>query len=93
VGGPEMYGRPVGWINVAGAGRGAATHEQLRSVLGYIHADLVEEACVRIPVDRSKVGPGGVVEDLATREALAGLLKALAAHAAAHPREEIQAAQ
>jgi len=91
VGGTEMYRRPVGWINVAGGGRGAATHEQLRSVLGYVNAEIVETACSRIPVARSQIGPDGRIEDEEIRERLAALLSALAAHVTADPREEIAA--
>jgi len=87
VGGPEMYRRPAGWVNVAGAGRGEATHEQLRAVLGYIHADLVEGACTRIPLDRSLVGADGLVHDPGIRERLTAVLVALADHAARNPRE------
>jgi chromate reductase len=41
VGGPEMYGKPVAWINVSPSPAGAEdAHASLAKVLGYLHADL-----------------------------------------------------
>jgi hypothetical protein len=42
----------------------------------------VEDACVRIPVERSLIGPDGLVIDDAARSQIAAALGALAAHAA-----------
>ncbi len=53
VGGGETYGMAIGWVNVSGpaAPTGAAgAHDSLRSVLTYTGSDIVEAACVRIPV-------------------------------------------
>ena len=49
VGGPEMYEKPVAWIN-ASTRAAAHAHGSLRTVLGYIHAEIVEGACVHVPV-------------------------------------------
>ena len=50
VGGPEMYGKPVAWVNASGSPtRARHAHESLATVLGYIHADVVAEACVAHP--------------------------------------------
>ena len=84
VGGGETYGKAVGWINVSGAAAptgGAGAHDALRSVLGYTGADIVESACVRIPVSRAMVGPDGLIADPETRERIADVLAALAVHA------------
>jgi NAD(P)H-dependent FMN reductase len=81
----EIHRKPVAWINAAGVasptGAGDA-HASLRKVLGYVGADIVEEACVRIPVQRSAVGPDGLVHDPETREQIAVALTALARHVA-----------
>jgi chromate reductase, NAD(P)H dehydrogenase (quinone) len=85
VGGGETYGMPVAWVNVAGVASptGAAdAHASLRRVLGYTGSDVVEEACVRVPVPRDAIGPDGVVADEHIRAVIAGAVAALARHAA-----------
>ncbi len=72
--------KPVAWINASGpaAPTGAAdAHESLRKVLGYVAADIVEDARVRIPVTRQDVGPDGTVSDPEIRERIADALTAL----------------
>jgi chromate reductase, NAD(P)H dehydrogenase (quinone) len=82
VGGGEMYGRPVAWINVStrGPGGAAGAHQTLRTVLGYTGSDVVEAACAHIPVAREAVGPDGAVPDPALRGQVAAAVEALAAH-------------
>jgi chromate reductase, NAD(P)H dehydrogenase (quinone) len=86
VGGGELDGKPVAWINASSrlnpeAGRGA--HQALRTVLGYTGADIAETACRRIRVPRRAVGPDGLVADEATRQQIAAVVRALAGHASA----------
>ena len=59
VGGPEMYGKPVAWINVAAEGRGENADASLRIVLGYVGAVPVEEAVTRVIVGRADVDADG----------------------------------
>ena len=83
VGGGEIYGKPVAWINASGLAAptgGANAHDSLRIVLGYTGADIVEPACVRIPIARQMVGGDGLIGDEAVRFALADALAALAGH-------------
>lgn len=85
VGDASTYRKPVAWVNAArgAAPTGAAdAHASLRKVLGYVHAEIVEDACVRIPVPRGAVGEDGLIADAAIRVALAEVLAALAAHVA-----------
>jgi hypothetical protein len=49
-------------------------------VLGYVDADVVTEACVRIFVARDMVGADGLVHDPDVRERLAAQLAVVAAH-------------
>jgi NAD(P)H-dependent FMN reductase/GNAT superfamily N-acetyltransferase len=56
VGGGQMYGKPVAWLDVANVGRGGGARAQLENVLGYVGARVVRAACVRIDLDR---GPEG----------------------------------
>ena len=51
-------------------------------MLGYVHADIVEEACTRIPLTRDAVGSDGTITDPGARELIAGTLAALARHLA-----------
>ncbi len=81
VGGGETYGMPAGWINVSGPAAptgGAGAHDSLRSVLTYTGTDVVDAACVRLPVSRSAVGPDGLVEEPTIRAGVAAVLAALA---------------
>ncbi|MEV6873823.1 NAD(P)H-dependent oxidoreductase [Amycolatopsis sp. NPDC051128] len=75
VGGGEIYGKPVAWINassVAAPTGGRDAHDSLRKVLTYAGARIVDEACVRIPVPRDAVADGLVVDpDLRGRIAVA----------------------
>ena len=80
VGGGEAYGKPIAWINASGpaAPTGAAdAHASLRKVVGYLSMEVVEEACVRIPVARDAIGEDGLIADPAIREPLAAALAAL----------------
>ena len=80
VGGGEAYRKPIAWINVAGPASptGAAdAHDSLRKVVGYLSMEIVDEACVRIPVARDAVGEDGLIADPAIRERLAAALAAL----------------
>ena len=81
VGGGEIYGKPVGWINVAVGGRGTGAEEHLAMVLRYVGAVAVERACIRVPIPRDAVGPDGIIGDPAIRATLLSAVMALADHA------------
>lgn len=56
VGGMEIVGKPVAWLNVsANATHAADAHDSLRKVLGFTGTDIVEPACVDIPVARADI--------------------------------------
>jgi len=77
VGGGELYGKPVAWINVAAAGRGGGALATLKTVLGYVGADIAESACIDVPVARDMIGPDGVIGDSLTRERIAEVWPAI----------------
>ena len=80
VGDGSTYRKPVAWINAAGpaAPTGAAdAHDSLRKVLGYVHADIVENACARVSVARDVVGPEGSITDEPIRRQISAALDAL----------------
>jgi chromate reductase, NAD(P)H dehydrogenase (quinone) len=78
VGGGELYGKPVAWINIASEGRGDGAQATLTTVLGYLGTTLIEQACRRLPVTRDWVGPDGVITDPAFRAAMTGAAAAIA---------------
>ena len=81
VGSGELYRKPAAWLNVAAPGRGSGADATLRTVLGYVDADIIETACVRVPVGRDEVDAAGLVVSDQTRAALAAVLDAIVAHA------------
>jgi chromate reductase, NAD(P)H dehydrogenase (quinone) len=84
VGGVELSRMPVAWINVSVSPTGAvAAHEELRRVLGFVEADIVDAACIDLAVPRAAVGADGQVEDDALRKRIGEVLRTLAAHARA----------
>jgi len=86
VGGGELLGKPVAWINVAAQGRGSGALATLASVLGYVGADIVTGACRDIPVGRSTVTPDGTVSDPRFTAAAAEIWRALLDRRTAHSR-------
>jgi chromate reductase, NAD(P)H dehydrogenase (quinone) len=86
VGGGEIYGKPVAWINASGQAAptgGSLAHDSLRIVLGYTGADIVEEACVRIPIARQMVGVDGLIGDPPVQGGITRALGAIVAHVCA----------
>lgn len=86
VGDASTYRKPIAWVNVSarGPGGGANAHDSLRLVLGYVHAEIVEEACAHIPVAHGAVGEDGLIADGEIRARVATVLRALARHVDSH---------
>lgn len=83
VGGGEMYGKPVAWINAsspAAPTAGADAHASLAKVLGYVGADIVERACSRMQMTRDAIGPDGLVTDQEMRLTITSALRTLQEH-------------
>lgn len=80
VGGREVYRLPAAWVNAAAPGRGENADESLRRVLGYVGADIAEEAVARVPVPHGAAGRDGTVADPEVRAGIAAVLAALAGH-------------
>jgi NAD(P)H-dependent FMN reductase len=79
VGGGEIYGKPVSWINVASPGRGEGADATLRTVLTYVGASILESSGVRVPVGHDAVDGDGLIADPATRDQLARALDRIVA--------------
>jgi chromate reductase len=69
----SIYEKPVGWINASPRGATNA-HHQLRQVLGYAHANIIEAACVHVPVTTASIGDDGLIADPSTRRHMAKAL-------------------
>jgi chromate reductase len=80
VGGGEIYRKPAAWINASGLNAptgGKDAHDSLRKVLGYTGEEIIEEACVRVPIARNLVDEDGVIRDPEARARLARALDAI----------------
>lgn len=78
VGGTETTDKPAAWINISAAPGGASkTHESLTTVLTYTGAKVIEDACVRIPIQRDAIGASGEIDDPALREQIAAAVERL----------------
>lgn len=80
----SIYDKPVAWVNASPRGAIGA-HCELRTVLGYSHARIIDAACVPVPVNATMIGSDGLIHDEPSRASLAGVMSVLAA--AARPRE------
>jgi chromate reductase, NAD(P)H dehydrogenase (quinone) len=80
VGGAEMYRKPVAWINVAPEGRGDTAQASLATVLGYLGTDVVQPACLRVPLAHDAVDPRGLIADEGIRVRLSRVLDAVDAY-------------
>ncbi|MBY6240609.1 NAD(P)H-dependent oxidoreductase [Methylosinus sp. Sm6] len=78
VGGASLYRLPVAWINPSAHGGARDAHAALRIVLDRAGADVIEAACMDIPVARDAVDDDGVIADDAIRSAIAGAMRELA---------------
>ena len=72
----SIYGKPVAWVNASPRGAEGA-HRELRTVLEYAHAAIVEAACRSVPVTSAMIGPDGIIADPATAERVGDVLRAL----------------
>lgn len=82
VGGPDISGKPVAWLNASGGPtRAADAHASLRKVLSYVGAPVVEAACRHVPVARSAIGADGSIDDPAARATIDAAVRALVEHA------------
>src|SRR4051794_38009669 len=75
----SIYEKPVAWLNVSVRGAPNA-HAELRAVLGFAHATIVEDACVELPVTEAMVDADGLVTDPDARTTIAAALSALTRH-------------
>jgi NAD(P)H-dependent FMN reductase len=86
VGGTEITDKPIAWVNVAAEStRGAGATATLETVLGYVGARIVADACAHIPVRRDAVTADGLVDDSTVLASLQRLLVRLGARSSPRP--------
>jgi NAD(P)H-dependent FMN reductase len=66
----SIYEKRVAWINASPRGAPNALAE-LRTVLGFAHATIVDAACVHVPVTDAMIGTDGLIADAAARASIA----------------------
>lgn len=76
VGGGEMSGKPVGWINCSDRGA-AGAYAELATVLRYADTQIVDAACGRVVVSRSSLDEHHRISDPDLVEQLVELARAL----------------
>ncbi len=90
VGSTVFSDKPAAWIKVAAdARRGEGAHAELATVLGYVQARVLPEACTHVPIDRNAVDANGLIADQTTVRAVTGAIAAvLATLPAADPQSQ-----
>lgn len=80
VGSTVFTDKPVAWIKVAAdAHRGDGAHAELTTVLGYVQAQLLAEACSHVPLTRDAVDMTGLITDESTVLAVTAAIAAVVA--------------
>jgi NAD(P)H-dependent FMN reductase len=74
----SIYEKPVGWVN-ASLRSAEGAHRELRTVLVYAHAQVVDSACIHLPVAPTMIGPDGLIQEDTARATLRVVLDELAA--------------
>jgi NAD(P)H-dependent FMN reductase len=78
VGGTELTAKPVAWVKAAAdERRGEGAHSTLATVLRYVQARVIEDACRHVPVTRDAVGADGVITDITVRAKITASIQAL----------------
>ena len=75
IGGGELSGKPVGWINCSDRGA-AGAYAELATVLRYADTRIVEAACARVVVSRSSLDADHRITDPALRAELVAVARA-----------------
>jgi len=82
--GGGLSNKTVGWINGSSASGGAqGAYQALRAVLGFTGSDVVEAACVQVPVHRNCIDADGAIHDPTIRAAIGQALTVLVERVAA----------
>ena len=80
VGSTVMTGKATAWVNVSpDPHRGARALAALATVLGYVQADVITDACTHVPLARESIGADGLASEVATRAAITAVLTTLLA--------------
>lgn len=86
--GGGLYRKPIGFINTSPLGAAQGAQQHFRAVTGFINANIIEAACLQLPVRHDAVDAAGVVSDVGVRERLAALLATIVAYLDTRPPQE-----
>jgi len=78
VGHPGFYGTPVAVLNPSWQSHHA--DESIKEILGMMSAELIADACVRIPVIGSGVAPDAIASSARFAPEIEGVLRAIVQH-------------
>ncbi len=79
VGGDEFTDKPVAWMKVAAdSRRGEGAQATLATVLGYVQAIVIEDACRHVPITPQSVTPDGLIVDGAASARIVRAVQAFA---------------
>jgi chromate reductase len=81
----SIYEKPVGWLNASPRGAKAA-HDELRTVLTYAHARIIDSACLHQPVTAQMIATDGLIAGV-DYEQLTAAVDALASASLSVPAE------
>ncbi len=80
VGSTVFTNKPIAWIKVAAdVRRGEGAHTELATVLGYLQARVLPQACTHVPLDRGAVDAAGLIADEPTVRAVTAAIAAVLA--------------
>ncbi len=80
VGGGDLHRKPVAWVTLAPEDRGDGAGAALQSVLGYVDAHVVVDACTRVPIAGVAIDADGLIADTGVLAAVVDALRAIAGH-------------
>jgi hypothetical protein len=73
-----LEGKPAAWLSVDASGRDDGARATLETTLEHGNARLLRSACIRVPLDRSFIGPDGTIGDARFHQALLDTVRGLA---------------
>ena len=80
VGTTVMTHKPAAWVNVSpDPHRSAGALAALATVLGYVQAAVVDDACAHLPLTREGIGADGLATEPSARTAITAVLTTLLA--------------
>jgi chromate reductase len=87
--GGGMYQMPVGYVNTSPPGSALGAQQAFRAVLGFINAEIIEAACLQIPVRHDAVDAHGQITDPELQARIRSVLTTIVSYLEARPEPEL----